>query len=177
MTGLSFWKRLIVVPALAVLAAAQPVWAHGGGAPQLVNAPAGPYRVSVWTQPDPLRAGEVHFTVAVTDPAAGAPILDAGVTVTLTPLSGSGAAISSPATHREAVNKIFYETDFELPAAGRWQVVVAVDGPRGRGQTDFEVDALPAAANRWRWWAGGLLAALLTGAVGVAIARRTRREG
>ena len=29
--------------------------AHGTGTPQLLNAPAGPYLLSVWTDPDPLR--------------------------------------------------------------------------------------------------------------------------
>ena len=43
--------------------------AHGTGTPQLLNAPAGPYLLSVWTDPDPLRTDEAHVVVAVVEPA------------------------------------------------------------------------------------------------------------
>ncbi len=118
-----------------------PVWAHGGGAPQLVNAEAGPYRVSLWTQPDPLQAGEVHFTVAVTAPPpqgaganrTGPPIPDAVVNLHLTPLDAAAQAVDIAATHKNAVNKLFYEADTILPTAGRRQVIVQVNGPDGAG--------------------------------------------
>ena len=80
---------LMVLLGLALAAPAGVVWAHGGGVPRLTNVEAGPYWVSVWTQPDPLRVGGAHFTIAVSEPAAatdgrqeaGPPILDAKVQV------------------------------------------------------------------------------------------------
>ena len=94
--------------------------AHGGGVPRLTNAEVGPYWVSVWTQPDPLRAGEVHFTVAVSEPGlngreVGAPILDATLELWLIPLNDKQQQMNVWATHDEAVNKLFYEADIEVP--------------------------------------------------------------
>jgi hypothetical protein len=68
-------------PAQLVLALSGPArtaQAHGGGVPQLTNAPAGPYRVSAWTQPDPPRAGTLHLSIAVSAPQPGAAEAEAG---------------------------------------------------------------------------------------------------
>ena len=51
--------------ALILLFTPPSIQAHGGGVPQLINAKAGPYRVSVCTQPDPIRVCEFHLTLAV----------------------------------------------------------------------------------------------------------------
>jgi len=139
------------------------VWAHGGGTPRLTNADAGPYWVSVWTQPDPLRVGTVHLTVAVSEPntaggahrEAGPPVLDATVQVRFKPLDHTGETLIAEATHADAANKIFYETDLELPQTGRWQAEITVTGPDGTGSALFEAQVSPPAAFSWSW-VGGL---------------------
>lgn len=153
------------------------IQAHGGGVPQLTNAKAGPYRVSVWTQPDSLRAGEVHFTVAVSQPGpidqeAGAPILNAVVELQLIPVTGLDHALRVFATHDKAVNKLFYEADVDLLAEGVWQVVVSVEGPSGLDQTDFTVEVLPPATFNW-WLVFGGAVVVLAG-VGWIIAKSSR---
>lgn len=136
---------------LILLSAAQPVLAHGGGVPQLTNAEAGPYRVSAWTQPDPIRVGDFHISVAVMYPPqssgkareSGDLVLDATVAVQLEPLNREGETLLVSASRDNAVNKLYYETDPVLPDAGWWRVVVGVDGPLGAGQASFEIEALP----------------------------------
>ena len=133
--------------------------------PQLANAVVGPYRVSVWTQPEPLRVGTMHISVAVSEPPeagregeVGAPVLDATVRVRLEPLRGEGGAITVFATHEAAVNKILYETDLELPSEGQWRVEVFVDGPAGSGSGAFDVRVLPPSRLNWALVGGaGLL--------------------
>ena len=56
----------LCVPLLLILTIV--VHAHGTGTPQLLNAPTGPYLLSVWTDPDPLRVDEAHVVVAVVEP-------------------------------------------------------------------------------------------------------------
>ena len=160
-------------------AVAGPAAAHGGGTPQLTNAEAGPYRVSAWTQPNPIRAGQLHVTVAVsTAPGpdadqgqAGDVVLYATVQVRLEPMGRPGEAVVAPATRENAVNKLFYEADVELPADGLWQATVEVAGPDGRGSTAFEIEALPAStasglgALPWPVIAGLGLAVLLAGSI------------
>ncbi len=144
--------------------------AHGGGTPQLTNVQVGPYWVSVWTQPEPLRVGVVHFTVAVAEPLtttagrsveAGPPVLNAAVQLELKPLDQSNQILVVPATHQAAVNKFFYEADLDLPAAGQWEVGVSVDGLAGADSARFGVEVLPPSTFTGWYLAGGLAVVLL----------------
>lgn len=132
-----FWLTLI-------LGAVTPVQGHGGGVIQLFNAEAGAYWVSVWRQPEPLREGTVHLTVAViqpppdrSQPEKGTPVLGATVRVIAQPTFG-GEVIETMATHEQAVNKFFYETDFEVMQTGMWRFKIVVQGELGEGVTQFE---------------------------------------
>jgi hypothetical protein len=169
--------RLIVLLALSFAVSAQVAWAHGGGVPQLTNVQAGPYRVSAWTQPDPIRMGEVHVSVAVseslgsgaTEREAGDLVLDATVRVQMQPMDQAGETLVAYATRENAVNKLFYEADLDLPAEGRWQVVIWVEGPTGAGSASFDVEALPPSAFSaigalpWPVWGGLGLVLLAVG--------------
>lgn len=165
------WIRLLLILPLTVGYATGVARAHGGGVPQLANAEAGPHLISVWTQPDPIRVGTAHFTVAVSEPPvsgaatveeAGAPVLGATVELRLKPVSGNGETLVALATHKAAVNKLLYEVDVDLPSAGRWQVVVYVEGPAGSGNTSFEAEVLPPSTFQWWTLLGGLGLVLLT---------------
>ena len=109
--------------------------------------PSGPYLLSVWTDPDPLRADEAHVVVAVLEPATREPIVTGvEVTVTMTPLAaGDGAAVSMTAGADET-NRLFYAAEFnDHVAPGRWQVGVSVAGERGAGdEVTFEIDIVAA---------------------------------
>ncbi len=145
--------------------------AHGGGVPQLVNAKAGPYRVFVWTQPDPLRVGEAHFTIAVSQPPdvgaaegeTGNPVLDATIQMQVEPINQTGETLTVLATHDTATNKLFYEADLELPTVGQWRVVVSVEGPDGSGNASFEIEVFPSSSFNWALLGGLALTLLATG--------------
>jgi hypothetical protein len=174
---------LALTSTLAFVIDAAPAQAHGGGEPQLVNAQAGPYRVSAWTKPEPIRVGTMHLSVAVSEsPGQGSSgeetgdlVLDAAVHVQMNPRSRPGPGLVTSATRQDAVNKLFYEADMELPAEGQWQVVISVEGAAGTGSASFDIDVLPASASnthgvlgtlrslRWSVWAGLALALLTAG--------------
>ena len=145
--------------ALSALLIAGVAAAHGGGTPQLSGVTAGPYWLTVWTSPEPVRAGELHVTLGVGG-ADGAPVLDAEVQVEISPLPNGGVSLTGAATSAQSSNKFLYEVDFELPESGLYLVTVKVSGPEGRGAASFELQALPAEASNW-------LGILLVG-VGVA---------
>jgi hypothetical protein len=171
MTFSQYLFKVFILVTLLVGNTTSGTLAHGGGVPQVTNAKAGPYRVSVWTQPEPLRAGEIHFTVAVSQPGsvdqeAGAPILNAVVELQLIPATGLDDAVRVFATHDEAVNKLFYEADVDLLTAGVWQVVVSVKGPSGLEQTEFTIDVLPASGfNWWIVFGGGVIVLSVAGLI------------
>ena len=138
--GLLLLTLLVLLPTSTALA-------HGGGTPQLIQAPAGPYEVYAWTNPTPVRAGTLHVTVAVTDPASGEPVLNVPVEVTASP--ASGAPIASPATHDQATIKSYYETDLEIPSEGPLQVTISFQAPQGPGEASFSVDVQPRSFTNW----------------------------
>lgn len=162
-------------------------YAHGGGEPRLTNVAAGPYRLYLWSSPEPPRVGEIHFTVAVTEPNADAPvsdddqsleaaILDAEVQIALKPVDQDVEPILVSATHQEAVFEMFYEADTVLPTAGKWRATVTVIGPEGQGSAPFELDLLPARIVNWTLVIGlgmGLLAIIGLSRLG----RRDKRVG
>ncbi len=127
------------------------VWAHGIGTPQLINEPAGPYALFVWTDPDPLRVDETHVTVAVTDPETRAPILNAQVEIRLEHLSEDAFTLSATATHDNSDIRFFYVATFEeLPFAGRWRGVISVANPEGTIEpVAFVFSVLPAEPVNW----------------------------
>ncbi|MCB8918791.1 MAG: hypothetical protein H6666_12820 [Ardenticatenaceae bacterium] len=179
------WPLLAICLLLAawLLAAPPPAGAHGGGKPQLVNSPAGPYLVSVWTNPDPLRVGTVHFTVAVSEPPPpgaenGEIVLNAAVRVALTPQNQPPEVrpVGGLATHQGATNKLFYETDLEVPVEGAWQVAVLIDGPVGAGEAAFEIEVRPAGGSSWPIL-GGVAVVLVVAALLIQVSQKRARPG
>ncbi len=140
-------RSAAVIGVLALLSGTPTInaLAHGGGIPQLTEAPAGPYMVSAWTQPNP-GVGDLHVSVAVTQPGNGAPVLAAFITVRVEPLDAAFEPIVSDATHGASINKLLYEADLHIPHDGRWRVSILVEGPTGNGETSFELEILPPAS-------------------------------
>jgi hypothetical protein len=163
---LDFFGEVQLLRALLLLLVCAPTGtalAHGGGTPQLVQAPSGPYQVYAWTNPDPARVGTLHVTVSLVQPATQKPVLDANVQV-LAQASDDGQTASALATHENAVIKTYYEADLDLPAAGLWQITVAHSDAAGSGSASFSLDVQPAAFN-WRPIAiGAVLAVIAAGA-------------
>lgn len=165
-------RRLLIVALLGfmVLASSYLARAHGIGTPRLLNETAGPYLLSIWTDPAPLRADETHVVVAVTDPATREPIVDGvEVVVTLTSLADSTqthTAVAGP----DSVNRLLFAAEFNNQLApGMWRVAVVVAGTRGDApEVSFEVEVEPARGFNWLWLGVGGLAAILLGWVALS---------
>jgi hypothetical protein len=146
------------------------LWAHGGGAPQLTGAEAGPYRLYAWTSPDPWRAGDVHIDIAVAQPAlqgAEIPVADADVRLRLLG-PGNGTQLEMTAEPLEMLNSFYYEADFGLPESGLWQIDIQVATADGQGSAGFSVEALPAREVNWLLVGGGALVFVLATALWTA---------
>jgi len=147
------------------------VWAHGGGTPRLTNAPAGPYRIYAWSEPEPWRVGEVHLSLAVVMPnpdttsnQSEVPVNDADVRVTFAPSDGSRTPWVVTAVNQTLLNSVYYEADTALPAPGVWRVTVAADGPEGAGSVEFTLEALPPRTVNWLWVGGaGVVVVIMAG--------------
>lgn len=187
LSKLVFFAKAILLLVLSGLLLPAPLLAHGGvGVQHLNNVPAGPFRVYVWSDPEPPQVGEYHVTVALTENIegdstglAGGPVLDAIVAVELTHVE-SGQTLSARATHDDALNKLFYEASFEPARQGNWSVRVSILPPgcsTAQGSSEqqggdsglsceseqvvsFQDEILPKAFP-WRALLGGILSILL----------------
>ncbi|MXY91864.1 MAG: hypothetical protein F4047_04855 [Caldilineaceae bacterium SB0670_bin_27] len=187
LSKLVHFSKAILLLLLSGILLPAPLLAHGGvGVQHLNNVPAGPFRVYVWSDPEPPQVGEYHVTVALTENMegdstglAGGPVLDAVVTVELTH-EESGETLSARATHDDALNKLFYEASFEPARQGNWSVRVSILPPgcaTAQGSSEqqggdsglsceseqvvsFQDEILPKAFP-WRALLGGILSILL----------------
>jgi len=96
-----------------------------GGVVQLRQAD-GPFLVTVFTAPTPLRAGPADVSLLVQAGDRNEPVLDADVLVVLTPSNGDGTSIRTKATRQQATNKLLYAAAVNVPAAGSWELRVTV---------------------------------------------------
>lgn len=153
--------------------------AHGGGAPQVSGQEAGPYLIYVWTEPDPLRVGQVHFTVGVTTRSANGsetPVTDADVSVTLRSQSTPASAEKLRAQPGAGGGAVYYEADTNIEHAGDWLVSVEVAGDQGSGDVAFVVTIASASTgSQWVFLIAGLLLFVLIIAVFLLFGRTTAR--
>jgi hypothetical protein len=130
---------------IAGLLAAPVVQAHAGGKMQIASADAGDFKLTIWTSPDPARTGEIHVAAAVASAETALPILDATVFVELEPQNAQVETLRQQATTEDSTNQFLYESIFEVPAEGLYQVSVMVDGTGGeKGDVTFDLLVEPA---------------------------------
>ena len=173
---------LFLLILLPLFLSARSLLAHAGvGTQQINNVDIGPYRIWVWSDPEPPTVGSYHVAVALTesldnDPNgfAGEPILDADVVVEMKHQT-SGLLLIAQATHEDATNKLFYEAIFTPEQTGAWEIRVIVQGPDGPVQASY-TDEVESPAFPWMAVGGGLLALLLAGA-GTVLYLKTGEKG
>lgn len=153
---------LLLLLGVVVSTRAHSVHAHGVGTPQRLNEPAGPYLLSIWTDPNPLRADEAHVVVAVLDPATREPIV-AGVSVIVEMQSlDEPSRVVTRTAGVDDTNRLLYAAEFEGSLTpGRWRSAVSVeslDGANVGEPVTFELEIAPARGFNWLWVGGGGLA-------------------
>jgi len=126
--------------AAVLLAAGSEVPADGGLV--RVSEPSGPFRVTLFTSPTPMRAGPVDVSVMVQDRETGRPVLDARVALEWVAVRGD-RRLRIEATRDQAMNKLLYAALPELPLAGAWELQARVSRASERGEVSCRIDVLP----------------------------------
>ncbi len=166
--------RTLSLALMLIFGAVLPVLAHGGGAPQLINEPVGPYQLSAWTDPNPATVGQVHVTVALARPGTGAAITNAAVSVSAHPVSGSDPTLTAAAG--PGLTPEFYEADLDIPSPGSWQFDIAVQGAEGAGAATFTLEVLKSSPNWLLIGLVGLAAVALGWMASLLLKRQTPRR-
>ena len=133
-------KKILIACCLLGCAAT----AHADGGRLRMHAPAGPFVVTLFTTPDPLRADDADFSVALERAATGALVNDADVTLILTPAAeGERGRIELQATRAAATSAFMQAADVKLPHSGSWKVTVVVRQGSESGECSTTLDVLP----------------------------------
>ena len=127
-----------------------------GGAVQ-VHAETGPFAITLFASPSPLRCGPADLSVLVQDRESLAALVDARVTLRLW---HGETELTVDATRAQAQNKLLYAAAVNFPDAGDWNYSVTVR--RGSSQATVSGSAAVAAheAGLSSHWASIALAPL-----------------
>lgn len=144
------------IATLLALAAITTVARADGGLVRL-HAVAGPFAITLFSSPTPLRAGPADLSVLVQEAASDATVLDATVRLRLTPPPGSAARpIERIATADQAANKLLYAASAELDVPGDWRVEIEVARDAGSANVAANLPVGPGAppiASLWPYLA------------------------
>ena len=134
--------------AAVLLLALTPALLADGGAIQS-RQEAGPFVVTVFTSPAPLRAGPVDMSVLVQNRDTSQTVLDAAVSLHL---QRADSDIAIPATRARAQNKLLYAANVDLAEPGEWQYFVTVIHGDSRATVSGRMIAAPAATKLAAYW-------------------------
>jgi len=136
-------RRLV---ALLWVLAAEPAQADGGTL--RIQEESGPFRIAVFSAPEPLRVGVADLSVLVQRLEVGSPVLDAEVELRVEGPPPE-PSIELRATREQATNGLLYAAAVRLPAVGTWTLRAKV---RQRGDVAEVAGELPVAPAPPRFW-------------------------
>ena len=123
----------------ALMTLTAPLFADGGAV--LSRQEAGPFLITVFAAPVPLRAGPIDLTVLVQARDSLQPVLDADVSIHL----NGPSEMAASASRSKAQNKLLYAATLNLPQAGQWEYAVSVHNGAGRATISGAIQAGPPA--------------------------------
>lgn len=134
-------KRIALSLLLGGLLAAAPARAHEGPPfPILVDQQAGPYKASVWTDPD---IGTGIFFVVLETPEGESLPAGTRVRIGVQPASGRLAEAVYEAEAQPVRQGARYFTEVRFDQGEMWKVRIRIDGAAGGGELTSEVEPTP----------------------------------
>lgn len=118
-------KHLCPLAAALVLG----IWAaaaRGDGGTMLLHQDAGPFTITLFAAPQPLRTGMADLSVMVQDRSSGEVLLDSIIDVTLTPETAGTSPETVRLARGQASNRLLQASAVHFPKAGKWRVTLLV---------------------------------------------------
>jgi hypothetical protein len=110
---------------------------------------AGPFIITVFASPAPLRAGPVDLSVLVQDRETQHVILDAAVSIHL---QNANSEINATAASANAQNKLLYAANVDLKIPGDWQYSVTITRASASATVSGKMTASPAGTSLSSYW-------------------------
>ena len=112
-----------------------------GGTIRLSGLEFGDYRVTVFTDPTPVRPDSIDVSFLITEADGLSVAQGLEIWVDVEPLDHAGRSARHPATREQADDPRMYAAKFALGSPGRWRVAISVRGDGGSGEASFEISA------------------------------------
>ncbi|MDG2093867.1 MAG: hypothetical protein P8J89_01170 [Phycisphaerales bacterium] len=129
-----------------------------------ISSVQGPYRITVFSEPTPLRVGLVDLYVMVQEAESDTPVLDATISMFLEHENDNVSSMLVEATRETATNLLLYSAKFDLPESGEWTVETSVMDEDLESRVKFTFEAgppLPPILDMWPWFVFPGIALLL----------------
>ena len=127
---------------VAIAGFAGMIRAHADGGAVQFEKSAGPFVITVFTTPNPLRAGPVDLSLLIQSRDSQQPVLDCQAFVQLR--KEGAMRIRSEATHEAAQNKLLYAAPVKVPEPGLWELEVAIQRGDDSIKVAGEISVAPA---------------------------------
>jgi hypothetical protein len=148
-TGATRRRSALLVLALLSVAGT----ALGDGAHMQLTQAVGPFVITLFTAPTPLRSGPVQVSLLVQTRADRAPVRDANVDIVLRALAPDAEQeITMPAQRGVLPNKILYGAEVVIPTMGRWRLTAHVSDGERAADVSCDVDVAAAMAPLFAFW-------------------------
>ena len=135
--------RSILLIVFLSLVPVAPAAAHEGPPfPIVVDHQAGPYLISIWTDPD-IGTGVVYVILEPPKGVESLPPGEARVRVGVQPVSKRLPEAFYEAEAQPVRHSARYFTEVKLDRGEMWRIRALVDGPQGGGEAGAEVEATP----------------------------------
>jgi hypothetical protein len=142
-------KTTVILLMIGLLA---PLAVHADGGTVQLREASGSFVVTVFTTPDPLRAGPIDTSVLVQDRETGTVILDATVNLAFQPVGGANLQFVTRPTHGQAKNKLLQAATVDVPTPGWWTVEVFVSRGREHAVLATKLLVMPATPRLATMW-------------------------
>ena len=148
----------IVTLLVAVVLSAWTARAQADGGTAQFTKSDGPFRITVFTSPSPLRAGPVDISLMIQNQENQQPLLACSVDVQL---RRDTTCISAPATRDAAQNRLLYAAQVKIPEPGIWDVAVVIKNGTDSAKIIGAITVAPARSVLLAYWRSLLLPPLL----------------
>jgi hypothetical protein len=135
------WPAAAGAAVLLALLAGPPAALGNGGALRVANVPMGEYRVSVFTDPTPVRPDSLDVSVLILHEGREGVAQGVAVWVGAEAVGHDAPDSWARATREQADDPRYYSAKFALGGEGRWRITVELEGDHGQGSASFEVTA------------------------------------
>lgn len=114
---------------------------------------AGPFEITLFSAPNPLRVGTADLSVMVRTAHDQQTVMDAHVQIHfIQQVAGHITEVVAPATHERATNKLLYAAKMDLPKDGSWHAEVEVKRNLEAADVSGQIDVLPPQAPLVAHW-------------------------